>query len=119
MLFHEAFGDFQVANLTTEVLARTAGLRLRTPALEDGLDEAPDPFWGLEPVDGDDDSVLVVWDSGTPAPTEQNLPPRDGRDPHEDPRAAPAAREQKSEFLRSDGRFVDVCQGPCTAEPTD
>jgi hypothetical protein len=49
-----------------------------------------------------------------------NVPPRDGDDPHEDPRASRAARRQKSEFLKRNGRVVDVCDGkPCTADPVD
>jgi hypothetical protein len=31
------------------------------------------------------------------------------------PRRSPDARRQKSEFLRTDGRIVDVCGGPCYA----
>ena len=116
VLLHEAFGDHQVANVTLEVLARTAGVRLWTPALADGRDDAPDPYWDLAAAeDGDEGSVLVVWDSGTPAPPEENLPPRGGTDPHEDPRADMKARQQKSDFLQTGGRFMDVCDGPCTA----
>ena len=38
----------------------------------------------------------------------------DGRDPHELPRNTPAARQQKSDFLRPDGQFTDQCAGkPC------
>jgi hypothetical protein len=49
-----------------------------------------------------------------------NLPPREGEDPHGDPRADPDARRQKSEFLQPDGAVVDVCDGaPCRADPTD
>lgn len=117
VLFHEAFGDHQVANVATEVLARTAGLSLRRPALADGRDPAADPFWGFDDEPGEADSVLVVWDSGTPAPPEGNTPPRQGSDPHEDPRADAAARRQKAAFLAADGRFVDVCRGPCRAAP--
>ena len=39
-----------------------------------------------------------------------------GDDPHDTPRATPSARVQKSEFLKIDGRVVDVCGGgPCYA----
>ena len=45
-----------------------------------------------------------------------NVAPRDGEDPHGDPRRSKEAREQKSEFLKRHGRVVDVCGGrPCTA----
>jgi hypothetical protein len=74
-------------------------------------------------------NVLVVWDRGprtsardngaVPPPTD-NTPPRPelgyGGDPHGDPRNESTARVQKSEWLRPDGRFVDVCDGqPCGA----
>ncbi len=44
------------------------------------------------------------------------MPPRKGRDPHEDPRATPANRLQKSRFLRPAGVISSVCGGkPCRA----
>jgi hypothetical protein len=56
----------------------------------------------------------VIWDTGIPAPPITNTPPREGTDPHGAPRASPAARLQKSEFLRSGGDVIDVCGGaPC------
>ena len=59
-------------------------------------------------------SALAVWDTGIPAPPTTNTPPRAGQDPHGAPRNSPAARRQKSEFLRTDGAVVDVCGGaPC------
>jgi hypothetical protein len=67
-------------------------------------------------------NVLVVWDRGprtgardngaVPPPTD-NTPPRPGLgyggDPHGDPRNEIGGRVQKSEWLKPDGRFVDVC----------
>jgi hypothetical protein len=45
-----------------------------------------------------------------------NTPPRVGDDSHEDPRATPANREQKSRFLERNGVIADVCGGkPCVA----
>ena len=119
VLLHPAFGDHQVANVTTEIEARTIGAALRTPALAPGRDPSVEPFWGIPvipsfPFHG---SAVVMWDSGTPAPPTGNVPPRPpqfGDDPHGDPRSTPAAREQKSEFLRTDGAVIDVCgAGPC------
>ena len=41
---------------------------------------------------------------------------RAGADPHSHPRNTPSARDQKSEFLKIDGKVVDVCAGkPCYA----
>ena len=39
-------------------------------------------------------------------------------DPHECPRRQPAARVQKSEFLKNDGAVVDVCGGMACLAPT-
>jgi hypothetical protein len=120
VLMHVAFGDHQVSPYAAEVEARTIGARLHCPATEPGRLPDAEPHWGIPCVDGgrDDGSVLVIWDSGTPAPPTVNLAPRDGADSHEDPRADAAARRQKSEFLKNDGAFVDVCAGaPCKAAP--
>jgi hypothetical protein len=121
VLMHEAFGDHQVANIATEVEARTLGARAHRPALADGRSPARHQLWGIEEIEGSafDGSALVVWDSGSPAPPTGNVAPREGEDPHGDPRASKEARQQKSDFLKRDGSVVDVCGGhPCTAPPT-
>ncbi len=64
-----------------------------------------------------DGSGIVLWDSGSPAIPLVGLPPRDGRDPHEDPRYDVDVRQQKSDFLQPDGQIVDVC-GPAAC-PSD
>ena len=119
VLLHVAFGDHQVSQHAAEVEARTIGARIRCPALADGRAPDADPHWGLECAeDGFDGSVLVYWDSGAPPPPLVNQAPREGQDPHEDPRMAPAAREQKAAWMSSGGTFVDTCgDEPCTAEP--
>jgi hypothetical protein len=121
VLMHIAFGDHQVAPDAANIEARTIGARIHTPAIADGrLPGFVEPYWGIEaipsyPYDG---SAMVVWDSGSPPQPTVNLPPSEGHDPHGDPRADPDARTQKSEFLRTDGAVVDVCNGqPCTATP--
>ena len=118
VLLHEAFGDFQVANVTTEIEARTIGAAIHQPALGPGR-LGYDAFFGLEPLKpGHRGSALIVWDSGTPPPPLGNEAPFVGVDPHEDPRANVGARLQKSEFLRVDGTVIDVCGGaPCVADP--
>jgi len=134
ILIHEAFGDHQVANVQTEVEARTIGASIYQPALTEGRSTDVTPFFGIPaiptfPFNG---SALVVWDHGcsTPAscpnppaaanctcpPPTTNTPPPGGHDPHEDPRNQPSARTQKSEFLQANGAVVDVCGGmPCLA----
>jgi hypothetical protein len=120
VLLHVAFGDHQVAQATAEIESRTIGARIHAPAVAPGRLADVTPFWGIPAIESYpyDGSAIVIWDSGAPAPPLVNQPPREGEDPHEDPRADPEARVQKSEFLRTDGAVVDVCGGaPCTADP--
>jgi len=125
VLLFEAFGDHQVANIATEVEARTIGARLNAPGLEDGRHPSDDPWFGIEPVpppaaDGGDPgstgSVLVVWDFGTPTWPEGNVPNAAGDDPHGDGADVEAVRTMVAEFLR--GWFVDPCgDDPCQTPP--
>ncbi|HXC52383.1 MAG TPA: hypothetical protein VN634_15990 [Candidatus Limnocylindrales bacterium] len=118
ILMHVAFGDHQVANIAAEVEARTIGAHVYQPALAPGRHSDVEPYFGIPaipafPFDG---SALVVWDSGVPTPPTTNSPPREGSDPHSKPRSTPAARLQKSEFLKENGAVVDVCNAsPCLA----
>ncbi len=117
VLLNVAFGDHQVTMWSAEIMARTIGASIHQPALADGRHPDTVPYWGLDPIDiyPFDGSALVVWDSGAAVPPTANRPPRDGYDPHEDPRADAANRDQKFAFLWS-GELVDVCDGgPCTA----
>ena len=116
ILLFEAFGDFQVANVATEVLARTIGARIRQPALADGRSTAVEPFWGILPIEElpFDGSALVVWDYGTAAPPVENIPPRDGVDPHDSILRTIAAVLMASDYLKIDGVLRDVCDAkPC------
>jgi len=118
VLMHVAFGDHQVADFTTSIMARTFGARIRQPALAPGRTPFSNPWYGIPsigsfPYDG---SAVVWWDAGTPAAPLENVPNRAGEDPHSAPRNEVAARLQKSEFLRVDGKVIDVCgTAPCFA----
>jgi hypothetical protein len=127
VLLHMAFGDHQVANVATEVEARTIGARLREPALDPGRSLDVQPFFAIRrirhyPYRG---SALVVWDIGplraggtlgTPPPPTTNTPPNVGVDPHGLTGRDPAAQLQFSDFLRLGGAFVDTCDShPCYA----
>ena len=118
VLMHVAAGDHQVADFTTSIMARTFGARIRQPALAAGRTAFSNPWFGLRrvpalPYDG---SAVVWWDAGIPLPPLENKPNRAGEDPHGAPRSEVAARQQKSEFLKVDGRVVEVCGGgPCYA----
>ena len=118
VLMHEAFGDHQVANVSTEIEARTIGASIHQPAIAPGRSYEVTPYVGIPaipsyPFNG---SALVVWDSGAATPPTTNTAPNTGNDPHSDPRNSVAGRNQKSEFLRAGGDVIDVCSGaPCVA----
>jgi hypothetical protein len=136
VLLHEAFGDHQVANVSTEALARVVGARLRTPALDPGRSTDRRPFYGIQsikryPWGG---SALALFDIGPlrpagcggagapaclgtpPAPT-TNVAPELGEDPHGiTPFAAPAV-QQYADFLALGGTFENTCGArPCYAD---
>ena len=121
VLLHVAFGDHQVANVATEVEARTIGACTPPSVLAEDRSPDVDPLWDVcriedFPFAG---SAIVIWDSGAPAPPPGNVAPREGEDPHGDPRSAEAARRQKAAFLAPDGELVDVCdRAPCEAAPS-
>jgi hypothetical protein len=114
VLLFEAFGDHQVANITTHNEARTIGARLRTPGLNPGRTPDVDPFFLIPPVGPSPaaGSVLVVWDFGTPAPPPDNVAPRfptHGQDPHGMGRNEARVLQMVADFLRPGGAFVDPC----------
>ena len=117
---HVAFGDHQVADITAEVDGahdRRADppARCSTPG-RSPCDPLPAAAASIRhfPFDG---SAIVMWDAGTPPPPITNTPNRAGEDPHGDAaQRRPPRAQQKSEFLKVDGRVVDVCGGgPCYA----
>jgi hypothetical protein len=66
VLLHLAFGDHQVANVATEIEARTIGASIHQPAIMAGRHSDVNPYFGIPaipsyPFDG---SALIVWDSG-------------------------------------------------------
>ncbi len=123
ILMHAAFGDHQVANIATEVEARTIGAATNPAFLPPGTASAVEPGWGIArigsfPYAG---SAFVYWYSGSDTPPDTNTPPYAATtrgDPHSDPRSTRAARDQKAAFLAPGGTVVDVCGGaPCYARP--
>lgn len=119
VLLIEALGDHQVANVATEVEARTIGARVRQPAVAPGRSLDVEPFWGIPGVSSfpHAGTMLVMVDSGQPLPPPTNVPPRAGSDPHSHPRNSPAIRSMTAHFLAT-GTVIDTCDGlPCTAPP--
>ncbi len=120
VLIHTALGDHQVATLTAEIEARTAGIPVHRPMHLTGRTTDVEPGWGLEAlVSPSTGSALVFWDSGAALAPLTNLPPRTGADPHGDPRNSVQAQAQKSAFLATGGTVIDVCSAAaCTAPAT-
>ncbi|MBI4883243.1 MAG: hypothetical protein HY826_04230, partial [Actinobacteria bacterium] len=121
VLLIEAFGDHQVANVSTEVLARTIGATVREPALLAGRSNDIDPQWGIAAFDpaAPSNGILTVWDYGTPAPPTVNLPPHPpeyGDDPHNGGTREPLVVIHAINFLLGGG-LVDVCgAAACTSD---
>jgi hypothetical protein len=121
VLLVEAFGDHQVSNVSTEVLARTIGARAHAPAIGPGRSNDSVPHWGLEPLDyaALPRAALIMWDFGTPAPPSLNLPPSEpeyGRDPHGAASGEPRVLTQAVTFLLT-GALTDACGGAaCTSD---
>ena len=121
VLLVQAFGDHQVANVSTEVLARTIGAAVHSPPLAPGRSNDVEPLWGITPLDPGTSvgPILVLWDYGTPAPPPVNLPPFSpdyGDDPHGAGSSEPLVLQQALTFLLQ-GTFDDVCNGaPCQSD---
>ena len=123
VLLHEAFGDHQVANVATEVEARTIGASdARAGARSRAGTATSTPTTASRTIQHVSRSTApryVVWDSGSPTPPTTNTPPRAGADPHSHPRSTANARLQKSEFLQLNGKVVDTCgASPATRTAT-
>ncbi len=118
VLLVQSFGDHQVANVSTDILARTIGAAVHRPSLGPGRSPEVEPQWGI-PALGDtiDRAAMFVWDFGTPAPPTVNLPPNSidhGSDPHGAPSSEQRVLTQALTFLLS-GTLLDVCgDAPCT-----
>ena len=103
VLLHVAVGDHQVATLSAEVEARTAGLSVHAPAYGPGRSLDVTPAWGIPPITSYPftGSALFVCDSGAAVPPAQNTPPRAGFDPHEDPRGTRTLNNRSPTSSRS------------------
>jgi len=116
VLILAAFGDHQVANVSTDKLARTLGTPLLAPGLAEDRSTDREPFFGLDVIETlpHTGSGYIMWDFGTPAPPITNTPPREGDDPHGKLSDVPAALLIVADFIGADPVITDACGGdPC------
>jgi hypothetical protein len=120
VMYQVSFGDHQVANVTADTAARSAGAAVDPNVLEAGRSPDITPVWGAEritsyPYAG---SAIVYFDSGdmsvpggTAAAPVVNTPPKTGQDPHEFARRTKCGRVMKNNFLRPEGLVTAPCLG--------
>lgn len=125
VLMAVAFGDHQVTNFAADIQARTIGASTHVPILAPGRWPGVDVLWNVPaikkyPFRG---SAIVYSDIGpvrpdpndpgetigTPPPPLENLPNREGEDPHGAPRGVPTALAMANQFLAPGGRIRNVC----------
>lgn len=146
VLMSVAFGDFQVATITADNIARTLKIPIYQPTLAKGVAPLQGAgsqskyFYNLDPIrkfplNG---SALYYWNAGTLSPPPGNITPKMSaayqvqctapgaaasakcQDPHEDPRRQAQVIAQKKNFFQPDpaGTILNVCRDqPCVAKP--
>jgi hypothetical protein len=132
VLLDVAFGDHQVSDYQADVEARTVGAAAHRPVLFPGRWPNTDVLWNVPSIDRYPytGSAIYYWDIGPvreePAgsgkqvgvepPPWENLPNRNGEDPHGAPRAAAAEQQLVSDFFAGAIQESDDCGGgPCYA----
>ena len=104
LLLHEALDDALVNNLTTEMLARSLGLKVLAPSVK-----MP---YGIESTSAPAEAALTIWELGvTPKPPLGNLLNDEDNAAHGSLRGKPAVRRQLKEFLVPAGKVTDQCGG--------
>jgi hypothetical protein len=117
-----AYGDHQVAVVSAEVAARSAGAAVDPQSLEAGRSPDVELLYGVPKITSypHRGSAFVYFDTGdfsasnpngTPAPPTANVPPKLGKDPHEAARRSACGRVLKSDFLRPDSFVGQPCLG--------
>jgi hypothetical protein len=118
----ENYGDHQVPNVGTEMLARTIGAKEYAPAFS-RVSGSFNTAYGLGVLNQTKSAraALEFWDFGTLTPPTDNLGPSNGSgaaaDPHDYGRPSPVITGQIITFLKT-GVVPDVCGGKaCKAPP--
>jgi hypothetical protein len=109
ILLVESYGDSQVPNISTEMMARTYGLPMSDP----GLYEVYGVPGQAGPIDG---SALLQVDTGlTPLPPASNVPPGEDNGAHGAAADSAAVQQILFDFVTT-GQVVHHCDGPCDPE---
>lgn len=105
---HMAVHDSSVANILTEMVARTSGVPMVVPS--------PVDIWGLETVSpqeaADLPGALVVYDEMLEPRPQGNVAPKEDNGAHESIRRLQVYKKNVAAFL-NDGKLVQVCDGAC------
>jgi len=112
-----AVGDHQVSEFALQVEARTMGAAGHVPYVAPDREYGGEHGFGITPIPSYPwpRSAYFLWDTGSPLSPLENVPPRDGHDPHDDTPRIPAVQALKDEFWHRNGAVTDVCGGaPCT-----
>ncbi|NJL26790.1 MAG: hypothetical protein HC897_02385 [Thermoanaerobaculia bacterium] len=120
VLFHAVFGDQDVPNVASEVLARTLAVPVREPS---AATRSGQPYPLFQAIGNGDPTVLTggsrffMWDTGACPTPPDNRPPGENGDPHGKLRSDPAVQKQKAGFLFTGGAADDPCprDEPCFA----
>ncbi len=118
VLLQGAVGDHQVSEFSLRVEAATIGAAAHDPIAGDGRVLEKDPGWLLKPITKypHSGSAYVLWDTGSPSSPLDNVPSREGHDPHDDTPSIPGSQALKDQFWHPDGAIADGCGGDaCTA----
>jgi len=108
VLMQVAIGDHLVSNYGSFVMARTIGLPLMTPT--------PASVFGLEEVEsGHAGSAMILHDFGLPPIPLDNVPMREGDDPHGVIWSYDVGIDELEHFLRT-GEVMMFCEGACDPE---
>jgi hypothetical protein len=109
LLEYMGLHDMLVANVTTEMIARTAGLPLLTPDVV-----VP---WGMTPTPGPLPSALTTWDvNPMQRPSDTNQTPSQFNVVHNAIRWIPQVEKQVEQFWATKS-VVDTCGGQPCVEP--
>ena len=114
-----AVGDHQVSEYSLRVEARTLGIPAHVPAAKKGRVVEGDPTWGIDAIESypHNGSAYVLWDTGSPSSPAENLPPREGHDPHDDTPKIDAVMALKDQFFQTDPKIDDPCDGRACIAP--